>query len=945
MKKVVLFVVLSLLFSSPLVLAQNAEISPSFSVQPNNINATEALWDVLANYNADSLTGVLQSYGVVFTGTNFIVSAFNVGTMWKLDLNGNLLGSFTITGSTVPSGQGFRDMEYANGFLWGGANSNIIYKIDLATNTQVGTLTLPTGTLCRGLAYDPVRNGFWSSTFGGNITCYDATTGLAIPGAVLVNADAGKHGLAYDNRSPGGPYLWVSIENSTQTNIKISRYNLSTLAFDQSWIVECPLTTGGTSTLAGGGLDLRDNLVPGKLTLITQVQGTPDRIIVFEVAVLDAGVLAPFNLTAPAAGVTVTSIPASSTPVTITWDTSRAAANYKWIFGAPTVPPRILTVPRGTNSYTLTLGQLDNILAGLGLAQGDSVVGQWDVWAFRNNLPANDSLKATNGPRAITLKRQKPALTPFSLVSPLNNTRVVTSVFNSSPINITWTKSGAGATYKWKYGTGLESKKTTGAILTVPSNNGGFDTVLTVVNSALDAVLAGLGVAPGDSSVGQWTVYAYSGSDSLKASQTFNITFKRQAKGDVLVAYDSSSVACIASKDSVSLYLNNKGMTFDLFNRGTQTGTNVLSFRGYKSIIWLGEGTSVMSVAQKDSMKAYLNNPPAGQKSKLIIFAEDIGYQFGRTGSTYIDLDFMNTYLGANFVLDRPTAGGNQGFYGSYINPGLTDSTVGTWPDVLSRFDPPSTHDLYKFRADGSTNGIGKVAPKFNVCTFGVDIESMIWAVDGPGLPPYKTRLDGAFLYLNTDGTLIPVELTSFTSSVSGNNVVLNWSTATEVNNSGFQVERKSINGNYISVGFVQGKGTTTEEQNYMFADKDLAVGTYTYRLKQMDFDGTFEYSPEVEAEVGVPMEFELSQNYPNPFNPSTSIKFSLVTDSRVTLRLFDVIGQEVATLINNDLAAGYHSTIVDGSNLSSGVYFYRLDATGVNGQKYSSVKKMILTK
>ena len=198
---------------------------------------------------------------------------------------------------------------------------------------------------------------------------------------------------------------------------------------------------------------------------------------------------------------------------------------------------------------------------------------------------------------------------------------------------------------------------------------------------------------------------------------------------------------------------------------------------------------------------------------------------------------------------------------------------------------------------------------------------------------------------VNTDGTLIPVELTSFTTSVSGNNVVLNWSTATEVNNSGFQVERKSINGNYISVGFVQGKGTTTEEQNYMFADKDLAVGTYTYRLKQMDFDGTFEYSPEVEAEVGVPMEFELSQNYPNPFNPSTSIKFSLVTDSRVTLRLFDVIGQEVATLINNDLAAGYHSTIVDGSNLSSGVYFYRLDATGVNGQKYSSVKKMVLTK
>ena len=158
---------------------------------------------------------------------------------------------------------------------------------------------------------------------------------------------------------------------------------------DQSWVVTIPNTTG--APLAAGGLDFRDNLVPGKTTLIHLAQGTPDVITVFEVGVLDAGVLAPFNLTAPAAGVTVTSIPASTTPVTISWDTSRAAATYKWIFGAPTVPPRILTVPVGTNSLTLTLGQIDAILAGLGVAQGDSVVGQWDVWAFRNNAPANDS--------------------------------------------------------------------------------------------------------------------------------------------------------------------------------------------------------------------------------------------------------------------------------------------------------------------------------------------------------------------------------------------------------------------------------------------------------------------------------------------------------------------------------------------------------------------------
>lgn len=656
--------------------------------------------------------------------------------------------------------------------------------------------------------------------------------------------------------------------------------------------------------------------------------------------IADAGVLAPFNLNLPAPGVTISSLPLSSTPVTISWDTSRATATYKWIFGAPTVPPRTLTFATGTNNFlTLTLGQLDAILAGLGLAQGDSVVGQWDVWAFRNNPPDNDSLKSANGPRSIILKRGKPALIPFSLVSPGDNSTIVTSGFNSSPINITWHKSGEAVTYKWKYGTALGTKSGKSAILTLPSNNGGYDTVLTVINSALDGVLAGLGIAPGDSSVGQWTVYAYSGNDSLKATETFNITLKRQAKGDVLVAYDSTSANGRISRDSVAAVLSRNGITFDLFNKGTQTSTSVISFRGYKKIFWLGEGTSVMSVVQKDSIKAYLNSGTPANRSNLAIFSEDIGYQFGRSASTYYDLNFMNNYLGANYLLDRPSSGANQGLIGLAVNTGQTDSTVGSWPDVLGLFG--TSEALYRFRYDPTAyNAVGNKAPNFEVATFGVDIRSLRPAIDSPPGSPVERLVMGAYSYL-----VIPVELTSFTALVSGDNVLLNWSTATEVNNSGFQVERKSVDGNYSSVGFVRGKGTTTEAQEYNFSDNNLAVGKYIYRLKQVDFNGTFEYSPEIEVEIGMPVRFELSQNYPNPFNPATSIKFSLVSDSRVTLKLFDVVGQEVATLINTNLAAGYHSAIIDGSKLSSGVYFYKLDATGINGQKYSSVKKMILAK
>ena len=194
------------------------------------------------------------------------------------------------------------------------------------------------------------------------------------------------------------------------------------------------------------------------------------------------------------------------------------------------------------------------------------------------------------------------------------------------------------------------------------------------------------------------------------------------------------------------------------------------------------------------------------------------------------------------------------------------------------------------------------------------------------------------------NATIIPVELTSFTASVTDTRVTLNWSTATETNNQGFTVERS--NGNeFAAVGFVNGKGTTTEIQNYSFVDAGVTPGSYSYRLKQVDFDGTFEYSSAVEVEVLAPREFALNQNFPNPFNPSTTITFSLAADAKVSLKVFDILGQEVMTIVNNNLSAGAHEYTFDAANFNSGVYFYRIEATAVDGQNFTSVKKMILTK
>lgn len=197
--------------------------------------------------------------------------------------------------------------------------------------------------------------------------------------------------------------------------------------------------------------------------------------------------------------------------------------------------------------------------------------------------------------------------------------------------------------------------------------------------------------------------------------------------------------------------------------------------------------------------------------------------------------------------------------------------------------------------------------------------------------------------------TIIPVELLSFTSEVIGNDVRLNWLTSTETNNMGFNVERKQVSSPQSSVGnlantywekigFVNGQGTTTEPQTYSFSDNDLDAGNYQYRLKQMDFNGSFEYSEVEEVEIGIPNNFVLEQNFPNPFNPSTMIKYSLPINSYVILKIYDVLGNEIATLVNEEKPAGNYEIDFNASKLSSGVYFYTLKVGS-----FVETKKMIL--
>jgi hypothetical protein len=176
----------------------------------------------------------------------------------------------------------------------------------------------------------------------------------------------------------------------------------------------------------------------------------------------------------------------------------------------------------------------------------------------------------------------------------------------------------------------------------------------------------------------------------------------------------------------------------------------------------------------------------------------------------------------------------------------------------------------------------------------------------------------------------LPVELVSFNASANGSIVNLSWTTATELNNNSFSIERKTSSSNWQTIGFVKGSGTTTAMNSYNFADKNILSQTiYSYRLKQIDFNSTFSYSKVVQVSTNLINTFELKQNYPNPFNPSTQISFSLAENGLVTLSVYNLLGQEVKTLISRNMEAGSHSISFDASGLQSGVYLYKLTASG----------------
>lgn len=425
---------------------------------------------------------------------------------------------------------------------------------------------------------------------------------------------------------------------------------------------------------------------------------------------------------------------------------------------------------------------------------------------------------------------------------------------------------------------------------------------------------------------------------------------------DILVLYHDTTATTAkrsADRDTFLVALNDM---LSSFNQETiDSNSTLVNLSLYKSVIIMetsfdAANCRYLGLSGKAALKAWLNSGTSQDKKTVIFIGGDLAYNYSRSASAGRDMVLSQTLLKYNFRVDNGTsAATGYSIEGAGIDVGntrtMTNAPVGAgyYPDGVQPLG--SGIVLYKY----SNRSVLDTVAAVGVVDTGYVAASLFqdprYFTNGNFYPVLFELIQFAVINGGAFPGFIPVELTSFAASIVGTDVNLSWITATEINNQGFEIERSTEQTNWERIGFVEGNGTTTEMKYYSFLDKKLETGTYFYRLKQIDFDGTYEYSSIVEAEVTIPLEYSLQQNYPNPFNPSTKINFSLAADSKVVLKIFDLLGQEVKTLVDAELVAGEHELTFNGAGLNSGVYFYRINAEGVNGKNFTSVKKMILSK
>lgn len=334
------------------------------------------------------------------------------------------------------------------------------------------------------------------------------------------------------------------------------------------------------------------------------------------------------------------------------------------------------------------------------------------------------------------------------------------------------------------------------------------------------------------------------------------------------------------------------------------------------------------------------------------IYAEQNGYEMiirSTTGLT-TGISFADDYPTVNLFMPAGSNDFNYVYSGEIENCPVVvtgagvDSNVTGYSLEFYSIDPITGYNYSSYSNGYVAGELAFISNTLNIELDSARTLARMHSSEGGTLDPFS-----GFGKINVEeiiNSVLPVELSLFEAVLIANNVHLNWRTETEVNNFGFEIQRRDLladssSQNFEKIGFINGYGNSNSPKQYSFIDdRILPQKKYSYRLKQIDNDGSFEYSNEIRIELITPAEFILDQNYPNPFNPTTKITFSLPKDSKVNLTVYNILGEIVIEIINEEKKSGYYEYYFDGSSLASGTYIYKIQA-----EEFSSVKKMLLLK
>jgi photosystem II stability/assembly factor-like uncharacterized protein len=382
-----------------------------------------------------------------------------------------------------------------------------------------------------------------------------------------------------------------------------------------------------------------------------------------------------------------------------------------------------------------------------------------------------------------------------------------------------------------------------------------------------------------------------------------------------VIAFANADTGYIAGDNGNYCRTTDGGVSWTVLPNNLHHGTGIIydiAVIDAKTVVSMGGGGRVFKTT--DAGQTFTDYSGLGTTSAMYsvdFYGKDLGYLVGSSGRVY-----KTTNGGANWSYTTPA--GSTTLYKVKI---ISENII--WISGSS--------GLVFFTTDGGTSWT----------------TSTSFPVSGLTRTMYNMAVKGPYLWVaGSTGTIIkgysdpiPVEMHSFSASAVNDEIILSWQTATETNNKGFEVEQL-INSLWENIGFVNGRGTTTEPYRYNFSVKVKESGIYKFRLKQIDYDGSWVYTSAVEVNTEMPSVYTLEQNFPNPFNPSTAITFAIGSKERVSIIIYDILGNFIKEVINEDKEAGNHTIYLNASDLSSGVYIYRL-----NAGSYTSARKMMLMK